>query len=134
MLGSEVYKEKGRVTSRRVLPHEGSGLRSELTYEAEATILGIPAAQLGTYWTELQSGGFVYGEGRGIITTHDGAVAEWIGSGRGRPTAEGGASFRGVLYLQSNAEALARVNGLTVILEHESDRDGNIETTGYEWV
>ena len=134
MLGSVVYKEKGKATNRRVLPNDGSGLKVELSYETEATILGITAVQLGTYWTEVQPGGFIYGEGRGIITTHDGAVAEWIGSGRGRPTNEGGASFRGVLYLQSSAETLARVNGLTVILEHESDRDGNIETTGYEWV
>ena len=134
MLGNEVYKEKGKATNRRVLPHDGSGLRVELSYETEATILGIPAVQFGTYWTELQPGGFIYGEGRGIITTHDGAVAEWIGSGRGRPTKEGGATFRGVLYMQSSAEALERVNGLTIILEHESDRDGNIETTGFEWI
>ena len=134
MLGNKIFTEQGKVTSRRILPYEGPGMRAELTYEAEATLIGIPAVQLGTYWTEVQQGGFVYGEGRGIITTHDGAIAEWIGSGRGRPKERGGAKFRGVLYLQSSAAALARINSLTVILEHDSDHDGNIETIGYEWI
>lgn len=81
----------------------------------------------------MQPSGALYGEGQGVIMTPQGDVIQWTGAGRGRFTAEGGVSFRGAIYYQTTAERIARLNGVAVVYEHESDRDGGVTTKYWEW-
>ena len=98
MLGQQIGDERGKVTARRVLPSDGQGPKMEVTFEAKGHFVGIESVDVGTYWTVVQSNGLLYGEGEGFITTNQGDVVQWTGSGRGRLTPHGGASFRGAIY------------------------------------
>jgi hypothetical protein len=60
-------------------------------------------------------------------------MVQWIGSGRGRFTDQGGVSFRGAVYYQTTSEKLKRLNGIAIVFEHDSDRDGNVVTQYWEW-
>jgi hypothetical protein len=133
MLGEQIGEERGKITARRVLPSDGGGPKVEVTFEASGTVLGVEATDLGTYWSVVQPNGVLYGEGQGVIMTPQGDVIQWTGAGRGRFTAEGGASFRGAVYYQTTAERFAPLNGVAIVYEHESDRDGGVATKYWEW-
>lgn len=133
MLGELIGEESGKITVRRVLRSEGQGLKVEVSFQAAGKFLGGDATDMGTYWSEVQPNGMLYGEGQGIIMTANGEMAQWTGTGRGRFTGQGGVSFRGTVYYQTASERLARLNGVAVVYEHDSDAQGNVTTKSWEW-
>jgi hypothetical protein len=133
MLGQQIGDERGKVTARRVLPSDGQGPKMEVTFEAKGHFVGIEAVDVGTYWTVVQANGLLYGEGEGFITTQQGDIVQWTGSGRGRLTPQGGASFRGAIYYRAPAAKFAHVNEVAGVYEHEVDHQGNVTTKVWEW-
>jgi hypothetical protein len=66
--------------------------------------------------------------------TEDGEVATWRGADVGRFTGQGGAvSRRGAIYFQSTSERLARLNGIAVVFEFETDQSGKVAAKSFEW-
>ena len=70
-----------------------------------------------------------------MFQTADGEGAIWTGHGVGRMTGEGmGMVMRFSLAVQAQTDgALAGLNEVLVIGEHESDAQGNTRTTIWEW-
>jgi hypothetical protein len=78
--------------------------------------------------------GQLFSEGQGI-SGGEGGGAIWNGFGVSTMTGEGMAtSTRFSVAFQAPQEGpLSRLNGVLVIGEQESDNDGNIRTTLWEW-
>jgi hypothetical protein len=133
MLGEQIGEERGKITARRVLGSDGSGPKVEVSFETSGKVLGADITDLGTYWSVVQPNGTLYGEGQGVIMTPQGDLIQWTGAGRGRFTEQGGVSFRGAVYYQTSAEKFARLNGVAIIYEHDTDRDGGVATKYWEW-
>lgn len=136
MLGDKVGEEQGKVTSRRIL--EGGDYRyikMEITFESSATLLGVQGMNIGTYTIFERVPGQIYGEGRGIFETSDGEGAIWNGHGIGVPTGDGlGVKFAASVAFQASPSGrLARLNGVLVLVEHETDADGNARSQLWEW-
>src|SRR6266571_3336422 len=123
MLGEKLGEEQGKVTTMRIL--EGDDFRyvkMEITFQTEATILGIKGMNMGTYTVFERVPGQLYGEGRGIFTTNDGDGAIWNGHGVGQPTGQGmGVKFAAAIAFQTNSQKLAKLNSVLVLVEHEAD-------------
>jgi hypothetical protein len=64
----------------------------------------------------------------------DGEMAAWRAQGAGRFTGHGTAvSWRGAIYYQTNSERLARLNGVAVVYEYETEESGKVAAQFYEW-
>ena len=131
MLGEQVAEEKGKVISKRVV-EVGPQPKVEISFEAHGKILGIEHRNLGTYWSVMQPNGFLYGEGQGVVMTKEG-TASWKGSGVGRLSEKGTATYRGVVYYQTNIERLRKLNGIAVVFEYETDENDNTTSKSFEW-
>ena len=128
-----LFRSKGKITSRRVLPGDG-GLKVEVSFESAGTLLGSEVSEIATYWSVVRPDGTLYGEGNGVTMAKDGGSASWVGQGAGKFTGQGtGVSWRGAVYYQSASPKLARLNGIAVVFEHESDAAGNATTKLWEW-
>jgi hypothetical protein len=132
MLGDQIGEERGKITSLRVLASEG-GPKVEVSMRTEGKILGQASVGRGSYWSAVQPGGYLYGEGQGIIMTASGDMATWTGSGTGQMKPGGGASYRGAVYYRSATGQLARLAGMAVVFEHESDANDNVTSKLWEW-
>jgi len=134
MLGEELGVERGQVTNVRVLPAENQAPKTEASFQASGTLLGIDITDMGTYWALVRPDGTLFGDGQGVVMTADGETATWRGQGAGRFTGRGTAvSWRGAIYYQTASERLARLNGLAVVYEYDVDENGNIEARTWEW-
>src|SRR5262249_9494400 len=111
MLGELIGEEQGKITAMRVLDSGGGGPKVEVNFRTKARMLGLAAVNLGTYWSAVQPGGFLYGEGQGIASTEEGDVVTWQGQGAGKMKPSGDASYRGAIYFQNGSGKLARLNG-----------------------
>jgi hypothetical protein len=132
MLGDLVGDSTGKRTGRRVLSTD-SVFKVEVSFEDSGTFLGIPANNIGTYWSAPRPDGSLYGEGQGVTITNDGAMATWKGQGAGKFGTGGAVSYRGALYYNSTAPHLARLNTVAVVFEFEVDADGTTHTKSWEW-
>jgi hypothetical protein len=66
--------------------------------------------------------------------TDQGEAATWRGQGVGRFTGRSTAvSYRGAIYYQTASERLARLNGIAVVFEYETDESGKTSAKAYEW-
>ena len=134
MLGEQLGEETGQITGMRVLPDEGVGPRVEVSFQASGTLLGTPESDMGTYVSVTRSDGTLFGDGQGVVVTDDGEMAAWRAQGAGRFTGHGTAvSWRGAVYYQTNSERLARLNGVAVVYEFETDENGKVAAQFYEW-
>jgi hypothetical protein len=136
MLGELIGEERGKLTGLRVLPHEGSGPKVEVSFQASGKILGIDSTDMGTYWSIVRQhgDGVLYGNGQGVVMTKSGEMATWVGTGVGRFTGHGsGTLFRGSVYYQTSSERLSRLNGLAGVYEYEADENGNTTAKFWEW-
>ena len=134
MLGEQIGEETGQITAMRVLPAEGAGPKVEVSFQSSGTLLGARVNDMGTYISVTRPDGTLFGDGQGIAMTEDGEVATWRGAGVGRFTGQGGAvSWRGAIYFQSTSERLARLNGIAVVFEFETDQSGKVEAKSFEW-
>ena len=79
MLGDQIAQETGIVTTFRVL--DPAGPKVEVSFQSQGKILGIDYNGRASYWSQMQPGGFLYGEGQGIYIAADGGMAVWKGQG-----------------------------------------------------
>jgi hypothetical protein len=133
MLGELVGQETGQVTAIRVLPGEGEP-SVEVSFQAAGTLLGTNATNIGTYTSVTRPDGTMFGEGQGVVMTESGGMASWKGEGVGHFTGEGTAvSWRGAIFYQTDAQSLARLNGLATVFEYDTDANGKTDARSYEW-
>jgi hypothetical protein len=104
-----------------------------VSFQSSDKILGIDATNIGTYVSVMRPDGTVYGEGQGVLMTVDGEAVTWTGSGVGRFGEGGAIRYRGMLYLQTGSEKLARLNGIATALEYDLGGDGSFEYKTWEW-
>ena len=132
MLGEQIGEERGQVLARRVIRSEGSP-QVEVTIEARGRLCGVDHTHMATYVATVQPDGSLLGQGQGLMRGASNEVATWTGGGAGRFTENGGVSWRGALYFQSQSPAFARLNGIAVVYEYEVDESGKTEATLTEW-
>ncbi len=133
MLGEQLGEEKGKITGYRVVRSGAGGPRVEISFQATGKIAGTEHKDIGTYWSAMRSGGFLYGEGQGVMMTKDGDSVMWVGQGTGRFKPEGGMKWRGAVYYETASQKLARLNGMAVVFEHDTDANDNLTTKYWEW-
>lgn len=133
MLGEQLGEEKGKITMRRVMRSEAGGPKIEVSFQTTGKFAGIECKGVGTYWSTMKPGGFLYGEGQGVVMTKDGEAMSWVGQGTGHFNAKGGVSFRGALYYETASPKLARYNGMAAVYEHDNDAEDNCSTKLWEW-
>ena len=131
MLGDLIGEETGKVTGFRVL--DEAGPKVEVSIQTKGKILGIDYRGRTTYWSEMQSGGFLYGEGQGMYMTLDGDMAVFKGQGTGRIPPGGGASYRGAIHFMNATGKLARLAGTVAVFEHSTDTNDNVASKFWEW-
>jgi hypothetical protein len=131
-IGEVIEQEAGKVTGMRVLP-EGA---LEVSAQGSGKVLGIDSTMLTTFSAQPRpAAGVLYGEGGGIITTKEGDMATFRGSGVGRPKGSSGqaASWRYSVTYQTNSQKLNRLNGCVCVGEFEVDDNGNFQDKQWEW-
>ena len=133
MLGAKIGAESGKVTSQRVLPNAGGGLKMETSFQATGTLLGVKHTSTGTYWSVLRLDGTVYGEGQGFAKGMKGEMATWVGQGVGTINKDGSVSYRGSLYYQGSSPKWSRLNSIAGVFEYEVDGLGNTSSEIWEW-
>lgn len=136
MLGEKLGEEQGKVTSRRVLKGDASGsyMTVEISYEAQGTLLGVSYMNLGTYTIMERGPGQMYGEGQGVIQGTGGESAIWNGHGVGEDAGNGELKFAASIAIQTTTPALAKLNGLLVLVEHSVNMmDNSAKSALYEW-
>jgi hypothetical protein len=130
MLGDQIAEETGKITGFRVL--DAAGPKVEVSFRSHGKIVGQDYQGRATYWSEIQPGGFLFGEGQGVYMTGSG-VAVWKGQGTGKISPGGGASYRGTIHFVSASGNLAQLAGKAGAFEHNSDADDNITSKLWEW-
>ncbi len=130
MLGDQISEETGKITSFRVL--DAAGPKVEISFRTTGKVLGVDYQGRGTYWSQVQPGGSLYGEGQGVYLTADG-LAVWKGQGSGKLNPGGGASYRGALHFVSATGKLAKLAGTVGVFEHASDASENVTSKVWEW-
>jgi len=130
MLGEQIAEETGKVTSFRVV--DPVGPKVEVSFQTKGNILGNDYQGRATYTSEMQPGGFLFGEGQGVYMT-DGGMAVWKGQGTGRLNPGGGASYRGAIHFVTAAGKLANLAGMVGVFEHSSDANDNVASKFWEW-
>jgi len=131
MLGDLICETTGKRIMRRVLSTDP--LKVEVTFEDSGTMLGTPVNEFGTYSSAVRADGTIYGEGEGAITTADGELVSWKGSGLGKFGPGGAVSYRGILYYRTTSQKLARLNTVGGVFEYEVDPEGKTQTKVWEW-
>ena len=132
MLGEKIGDEKGKVIGRRVLPTTGNP-RVEVSFESTGSLVGVKLKNMGTYYSDVQPDGTLYGEGQGLARGENGEMITWKGQGVGEFTPSGGVAYRGSLYYRTEADNLLGLNKLVGVFEYEVDGDGNTSSEVWEW-
>ena len=116
------------------LPAEGSLPKFETSTVGSGTLAGVEVTMMATYSAEMRADGTLYGEcpNAGVIMAQDG-VGTFRATGIGAFTADGGASFKGVVYYQANAPSLSSLNGTAVVYDWDVDADGNATWELWDW-
>lgn len=131
MLGNLISDTTGKRVLRRVL--SGDPLKVEVSFEETGTTLGIPITGFGTYSSIARADGTIYGEGEGVLTTADGELVTWKGSGLGKFGPAGSVSYRGILYYRTASQKLAALNTVGGVFEYDVDPEGKSRTRSWEW-
>jgi hypothetical protein len=131
MLGEQIGETKGKRLVRRVISIDPP--TAEVSFEDAGQILGIPATGMGTYTSVIRPDGSILGQGQGLSLTQDGEAITWTGTGVGKFGAGGAVSYRGMLFLQTASQKLARINNACAAFEYEVDASGNTTSKMWEW-
>ena len=125
---------KGSTTATKTLPVEGSLPKFEVSAETSGTLAGVEVTSIATYWAEMQANGTLYGEcpNAGVFMAQDG-VATFRASGTGSFTADGGSTFKGIVYVQTTAPSLSSLNGAALVYNWDVDAEGNATWELWEW-
>ena len=130
MLGDQIAEETGKVTGFRVL--DTAGPKVEVSIRIQGKILDTDYQGRATYSSQIQPGGFLFGEGQGVYMAQDG-MAVWKGQGTGRLNPGGGASYRGSIHFVSAAGKLSKLAGMVGVFEHSTDANDNVTSKLWEW-
>jgi len=130
MLGDQIAEETGKVTGFRVV--DAAGPKAEVSIQTKGKILGNDYQGRATYTSEIQPGGFLFGEGQGVYMTAD-SMAVWKGQGTGRLIPGGGVSYRGAIHFVTATGKLAKLAGMVGVFEHSSDANDNVASKLWEW-
>ena len=134
MLGERLGEASGKITGIRVLPSEGGQVRLEASFQGQGTLLGQPITDFGTYWQTVRPGGVLQGEGHVLMMTADGAIADWVGGGIGRPIGAGFKATYGVTgRFDSATGALERVAAVATAIDYEVEEDGAYRWEMWAW-
>ncbi|MFE7599941.1 hypothetical protein [Streptomyces sp. NPDC057494] len=133
MLGEQVGTLSGEMTGIRVLSTDGGHAVTEASFQGTGTLLGTPIKDMGTYESVLQPDGTLFGEGQGISMTGDGETVTWHGSGVGRFNESGGVNWRGAVFYETAAASFARLNGTAVVFEFDTEENGKVSASLFEW-
>src|SRR5947209_6726776 len=123
MLGDQIAEETGKVTGFRVV--DAAGPKAEVSIQTKGKILGSDYQGRATYTSEIQPGGFLFGEGQGVYMTAD-SMAVWKGQGTGRLIPGGGVSYRGAIHFVTATGKLAKLAGMVGVFEHSGDANDNV--------
>lgn len=129
MLGDVVYECKGKLVGMRVLPDgklEDSGIM-------QGIFLGEEFSGMWTAVAEVRPDGTGYSDIRGFYTTKGGNMGKFMGNGNGIHKPDGSMIYRGGVCYLSPPGKYSRLNGIAVVYEYESDKDGNYQMKGWEW-
>ena len=131
MLGEVLGETTGKRIVRRMLSSDPPTV--EVSFEDQGQMLGVACSGFGTYTSTVGSDGSIYGEGSGVITTTDGEMISWKGSGRGKFGAGGAVSYRGILYHRTTSAKLAKLNSVAGVFEYDVDSEGKTHSKVWEW-
>jgi hypothetical protein len=131
MLGDMIGEGTGKRIVRRMLSTDPP--KVEVSFEETGSMLGVATTGFGTYESVARPDGGLYGEGQGAITTADGELIAWQGSGLGKFGAGGAVSYRGILYFRTASQKLAQLNATPGVFEFEVDPSGNTKTKIWAW-
>lgn len=130
MLGDQIGEETGKVTSMRVV--DAKGPKVEVSVHTQGKVLGIDYQGRTSYTSEIQPGGFIFGEGQGVYLT-GGGIAAWKGQGTGKLNPNGGATYRGAIHYVSATGNLAKLAGTVAVFEYSTDASDNSSAKMWEW-
>jgi len=131
MLGEKISETTGKRIVRRVVSDDPP--RVEVSFEDSGKTLGVNTNGFGTYTSTIRPDGTIYGEGQGLLMTQDGEGVTWKGSGVGKFTANGGVSYRGMLFFRTTSQKMARLNTIGGAFEYEVDPKGGTVSKIWEW-
>ena len=131
MLGEMLGESTGKRVLRRVV--SANPLAVEVTFEGSGKLLGANFVEFGTYTAGPRPDGKLYGTGQGVVTTMDGDMVTWQGSGLGTFKERGAVSYRGAIYYQTASTKLARLNSVAAVFEFEVDAEGKTSSKIWEW-
>jgi hypothetical protein len=131
MLGELNMELTGKRVVRRVLSVDPP--KVEVSFEDSGKVLGVNVADFGTYTSAVRPDGSICGDGQGVMTTQEGEMIAWTGSGLGRFKDKGAVSYRGILYFRTASQKLARLNSVGGVFEYEVDPEGKTHTKVWEW-
>ena len=134
MLGNLIGESTGRITGVKILDSAGDQSKLEVNFQGQGKLDDVPFNAMCTYWQEFRSDGVVYGEGDVLLVTPEGEKLWWKGFGVGKLTGQGfSASFAPCGSIQTSSPRFARLNGMAVIGEYDTDEEGNYHWTLWEW-
>jgi len=130
MLGDLISEETGKVTGFRFL--DAAPPQVEISFRSTGKLLGVEYQGRATYSSQMQPGGFLYGEGQGGYVSQDG-MAIWKGQGSGKLIPGGGASYRGAIHFVAASGKFASLAGTVGVFEHATDANDNVTTKVWAW-
>lgn len=111
---------------------ENGSAKVEVSIQTEGKILGVGETCLWSYWSETRADGSIRGQGKGFMTTKDGALINLVGSGVGKAVGDG-FEYRGTIYFHTSAEKYSHLNTIAGAMEYDVDGAGNTVTKVWEW-
>jgi len=124
------------VTTAKTLSANGNNPVFEVSaISGQGTLAGVEIINtMSTYTAEMGPDGIIHGEcpNAGIFIVADG-VATFRATGIGHFTEDGGTTFKGVVYLQTSAPSLSKLNGAAIVFDWDVDAQGNAEWELWHW-
>jgi hypothetical protein len=128
-LGEVLGEARGKVAGLRALD-DG---KVEVSLQGKGMILGSEMQDVTTFWSAMRPNGAAYGQGNSIHMSTEG-MAEWHGSGVGKPTGSGAWKYAyGGVYTIATPEKWKRLLNVYTIGEYEDDPNGNYHWKFWEW-
>lgn len=137
MKSERIGEDRGELLGVRVLNNSPELKQVEYSFKAKGNVYGVDFVDLGTIVSSVRPDGRVTGEASGFITTNDGEMLSYRVSGMSLSSGKVFESkFRGVgFYETGNPNSkLAKLCRHPILLEYESDENGNSHSTYYEWL
>jgi hypothetical protein len=129
-LGEIVAEVSGKITSLRVLP-DG---KVEVSQQGSGKLLGSEITEITTFSSAMRPNGTAYGEGQTIYMLSDGGLAEFKGTGVGKPTGRGGWRYSfGGAFQNIASQKLGRLLDVYTVGEYNADENQNYQVKMWEW-